>query len=178
MSRIDDVAKALGWQVRIERFLLLGFRKWRYATAGVAALAILAVLTATVNGHRPLPTQSQTAIFVGNNTLMLPAYTDWVAIANETPAKRVFINPASFAAFSETGKFPEGTVMVLESSAQLQVSVKDSRFSGGWGYFDFPDRSNNRASADDHNCRTCHEVRAATDHVFTQFYPALKLSRS
>src|ERR1051325_4603810 len=31
MSRIDHVEQALGFGVRLERFLLLGFRKWRYA---------------------------------------------------------------------------------------------------------------------------------------------------
>jgi hypothetical protein len=55
----------------------------------------------------------------------------------------------------------------------FQVSVKDSsRFDGGWGYFDFGDKSTARAGSNG-GCQSCHEEQAKTDHVFTQFYPGL-----
>jgi hypothetical protein len=61
----------------------------------------------------------------------------------------------------------------------LEASVKDSsRFEGGWGYFGFTGsdgRLKDRAEAfPEASCRSCHELKAATDHVFTQFYPVLR----
>ena len=63
----------------------------------------------------------------------------------------------------------------------LEAAVKDSRrFAGGWAYFSFDDKSGKpkdkaqpfpRAS-----CFECHHEKAATDHVFTQFYPVLRTS--
>jgi hypothetical protein len=93
---------------------------------------------------------------------------------------------AAYRAFSRTGKFPEGAVLILETSGAtgkqaiaLQASVKDSRFDGGWGFFNFtnPDgtiKDTAEAVAGKSTCRTCHEERAKSDHVFTQFHPALK----
>jgi hypothetical protein len=95
--------------------------------------------------------------------------------------------------YAKTGEFPEGTLMVWEARAELDrpsragkpapvllVSVKDSaRFAEGWGFFDFtaPNGevlSKAEAVPDSSGCRTCHQREAATDHVFTQFYPALQ----
>jgi hypothetical protein len=62
----------------------------------------------------------------------------------------------------------------------LLVSVKDStRFADGWGFFDFTAAngeafSKTEAVADANGCRSCHQRDAATDHVFTQFYPVLQ----
>jgi len=66
----------------------------------------------------------------------------------------------------------------------LEASVKDSsRFDGGWGFFDFTDndgkmKAKAQALSDGTGCRSCHEERAETDHVFTQFYPVLRSARA
>ena len=109
----------------------------------------------------------------------------------------VYINPSSFRFFSKTGSFPEGTMMVLElASAEvkkepglqgsyqkefvaLEASVKDSqRFEGGWAYFSFDDKDGKpRFKANPfpkEACWACHHQKAATDHVFSQFYPVLR----
>lgn len=112
--------------------------------------------------------------------------------AGTTP-RTVYINPTAYQAYAKTGEFPDGTLMVWEESAELDrtargeksspallVSVKDSaRFAAGWGFFDFTASngaplSKAEAVPDSNGCRTCHQRDAATDHVFTQFYPALR----
>ena len=112
----------------------------------------------------------------------------------------VYVNPAAYREYAKTGAFPEGTVMVLERVRSeikkepglhgiyekefiaLEASVKDSsRFQGGWGFFDFTDQDGKvkakTQALSDGNCRSCHEERAETDHVFTQFYPVLRSAR-
>ena len=154
------------------------------------------------------------AVFEGKNTLLRPeGYREWVFVgsslglsyAQNPPAERnpsrelyhnVYINPAAYREFSKTGKFPEGTVMILELfSAEvkrepglqgsyekdfvaLEASVKDSaRFEGGWGYYGFSEKGVLKPKADpfpQNSCWSCHDQKAATDHVFTQFYPVLR----
>jgi len=116
-----------------------------------------------------------------------------------TRFNNVYLNPAAYREFSRTAKFPDGTVFVLEiASAEtkkepglqgsfqkefvaLEAAVKDSqRFEGGWAYFSFDDKSGKpKAKArpfPNASCYDCHHQKAATDHVFTQFYPVLRMS--
>ena len=109
----------------------------------------------------------------------------------------VYINPRAYRSFASTGSFPDGTVMVLELASSekkheaglqgsyqkeyvaLEASVKDSqRFQDGWAYFSFEDAAGKPKSKaqpfPNTMCWTCHHQKAATDHVFTQFYPVLR----
>jgi len=113
----------------------------------------------------------------------------------------VYIDPVAYRAYQRSGKFPEGTVMVLESLSPagtkfdlesqgtyeedviaLQASVKDSsRFDGGWGFYDFTAAAGKLKPQAEPlpqtaGCLACHREKAATDHVFTQFYPVLRVS--
>lgn len=158
------------------------------------------------------------AVFEGKDTMLRPVgYREWVFVGSSTglnympnpaPAsanseediKHVYINPAAYREFSKTGKFPEGTVMILEiaeaarkneaglqgSYAEkfiaLEASVKDSkRFPGGWAYYGFTDMEGRPLAKakpfPDSACLTCHQQKAATDRVFTQFYPVLNSAR-
>src|SRR5262249_39767039 len=106
-------------------------------------------------------------------------------------------NPAAYREFSKTGRFPEGTMMVLELARSeiknepglqgsyqkeyvaLEASVKDGRrFEEGWAYFNFTEPGGKlKAKAQPlapAACWSCHHQKAATDHVFTQFYPVLR----
>src|SRR6202040_3592538 len=65
----------------------------------------------------------------------------------------VFVNPSSYRSFMRTGKWPDGTILVLEirrsdsegsinkggrfqtGFAGLEAHVKDSRFPDGWAFF-------------------------------------------
>ena len=116
----------------------------------------------------------------------------------------VYIDPASYKAYKESGKFPEGTVIVKEL-----VSVGATEAVSGKGYFegeflgleasikskkDFPNEPGNWAifSFSDMktgilketapvlpvaSCVSCHESSAADDFVFTQYYPILSAAK-
>ncbi len=114
----------------------------------------------------------------------------------------VYIDPASWAAFKKNGKFPDGTTLVKElvsvgskraASGKgyfmgefigLEVAMKDAnRFKdepGYWAYFSFghkyplADKSRMQPAA---NCNSCHEVSAADDWVFAQYYPVLRAGK-
>jgi len=162
-----------------------------------------------------LDSNKPVAQFEGKDTLVRPVgYREWVFVgsslglrydqnAGEKPASRsepyhnVYINPTAYREFSNTGKFPEGTMMILElASAEtknepglqgsyqksylaLEASVKDSkRFENGWAYFSFTEKDGKPKSKarpfPSADCWSCHHQKAATDHVFTQFYPVLR----
>jgi hypothetical protein len=199
---------------------------WTAAAVGLSCVVLLTVpgvrnlvlraqigttgadLTPTAAPHIPA------AEFDPSDRLHFPSgYRNWVYVGSslglgysETggPARggqdplfhNVYIDPTAYARYSETGEFPEGTVMILEvaSSASknepglqgtyqdqilgIEASVKDSsRFGGGWAYFSFTERSGRtREIAEafpEESCWTCHDDHAETDHVFTQFYPVL-----
>jgi hypothetical protein len=159
------------------------------------------------------------ARFEGKETLLRPeGYREWIFVGSslglsykenpdgaEKPSgtadlglyHNVYINPSSYKAFASTGKFPEGTILVLELASAgvkkeprlqgsyqnefvaLEATVKDSkRFAEGWAYYSFegPDgKPLSKAQPFPKNrCWSCHDQKAATDNVFTQFYPVLR----
>jgi len=207
MSQID-ASPSLGWALRIERALVGGFKHQRYAMAG---LAFLAVVSVSLVGQMRSSAQRtvEDVAFVGKDTLVRPAgYREWVFVGSSLGLSysqdqsapmyhNVFINPSAYREYKRSGKFPDGTVMVLEKfSAEtkkepglqgsfekdamaLEMSVKDSsRFDSGWGFYNFTDGGKLKAQAEalpqTAGCLSCHREKAATDHVFTQFYPALR----
>jgi hypothetical protein len=167
MSIIDARRDRAGWALRIERAIMIGFRRRSYALAAVALLGVVSVsLLAQLRRTAPDAPQSP-AVFDGKDTLLRPeGYRDWIVVgpsassgiehgaagATHTARRSVYINPSGYREYAKTGSFPEGTLMVWESmtrepetadrphnrSPVLLVSVKDSaRFDGGWGFFDF-----------------------------------------
>ena len=187
-SQLENPAAVLGWRLRLERFLLTGFRRPRYAFAGMAAALIVSVTLLPQMRHVAADPVMTAAVFEGENTLLRPEYSTWQVIDPTThveqhPFGKAYISPLAYKEFAQTGRFPEGTVMILEApvpSVSFLASVKDSkRFDGGWGYFEFRDvdgRETSKASAlpKTAGCAGCHRDRAARDHVFTQFYPVLR----
>lgn len=112
----------------------------------------------------------------------------------------VYVNPAAYREFARTGTFPDGTIFVLEIASvekksepglhgsyakqftALEASVKDSsRFESGWAYFSFDGAKGQRKEKatpfPNSRCYDCHHEKAATDHVFTQFYPVLRAAQ-
>jgi hypothetical protein len=111
------------------------------------------------------------------------------------PFSNVFVNPDSYREFMQTGKWPNGTMFILEIRGALEnvsinnggrtqgdivaveASVKDTtRFpDGGWAYFGFDDRAGLKAAAAPFprtaTCYSCHSKNAAVEWSFTQFYP-------
>ena len=197
-SRLKVAEAHLGWRIRFERFLLLELRRPRYALAGDALIALISTTLFTQMRRVTANANDTAAIFESSDTLRFPEdYRDWVLVGTSTQlshpgsvaakaggkaARNVYINPGAYREYRRTGVFPEGTVLVLESAQKalaLTASVKDRRFSDGWGYFRLSDDDGRvaakaRVLPESDGCLTCHRDRGATDHVFTQFYPGLR----
>jgi hypothetical protein len=115
----------------------------------------------------------------------------------------VYIHPGDYDHFQQTGQFRDGTVIVKElvsvGSKQavsgkgyfmgeyigLEATIKDSkRFAkepGYWAYFSYGHEYPLADVADAFPaaaCNACHESSAATDFVFTQYYPVLRAARA
>jgi hypothetical protein len=167
MSHVEGAQESLGWAIRLERFLIGGLRGHRYALAGAAFVAIV---SASLLASIPYPSANASrgaAEFSANNTLVCPTdYREWVlagtcvghrysTVQSDEMQHNVYVQPAAYREYAQTGKFPEGTVMVM---------AKDSnRFKDGWEFT--PEAA---------GCISCHRDKAATGHVFTQFYPVSK----
>jgi hypothetical protein len=152
------------------------------------------------------------AKFDKDGKLLLPSdYRTWVFVgASVTPNEMnggkapfpefhtIYMEPASYKAFKNTGKFPEGTVMVKETLMiggkeapsgkgyfmgdflLLAAGVKDTkRFGGersGWGFFVFGNPANPQSESEVSpvaECNNCHNA-AAQEKVFVQYYPVLR----
>jgi hypothetical protein len=115
----------------------------------------------------------------------------------------VYINPSAWQEWKKSGTFPEGTVMVKELTSVgakkatsgngyfqgeftgLEHAVKDSkRFppeAKGWGYFTFGHKYPLKKQAPPQmftSCAQCHVANAASDMVFTQYYPKLRWAQA
>lgn len=148
--------------------------------------------------------------YTRDNQLVLPShYREWVFLSSglgmfygpaenlsadrEQRFDNVFVTPAAYQSFLQTGKWPEKTMFVLEvrrSASKgsinnaghyqsdvegVEVEVKDSsRFSGnGWAFFGFGKSSTAKMIPATASCYTCHPTRGAVDNTFVQFYPTL-----
>jgi hypothetical protein len=108
----------------------------------------------------------------------------------------VFVDPASYKVFVETGSWPDKTTLVLEARGAeakgsinqkgnfqgavmgMEVHVKDeARFPGKWAFFGFSGGSEAGKTGDlfptSTECYSCHAAHAAVDTTFVQFYPTL-----
>ena len=94
----------------------------------------------------------------------------------------------------KTGRWPDKTMFILEirsASSEgsinkgghfqsnlvvIEASVKDeSKFPGGWAYFDFGRDMKTQVAAlpTTERCYACHADNGAVDNTFVQFYPTL-----
>src|SRR5947207_15499647 len=98
---------------------------------GVAALSLPILVAAAVLGAEP-GSPKPAAVFEGKDTLLRPdGYREWVFVGSslglryedgkEQPGQRefknVYIDRAAYRAYRQTGVFPQGTVLVLETAA-------------------------------------------------------------
>jgi hypothetical protein len=147
--------------------------------------------------------------FKADNQLALPAnYREWIFLSSglgmtygpaaEANAGRapifdnVFVNPAAYHAFLQSGKWPEKTMFVLEIRSAIskgsinnggnyqsdviatEAEVKDtSRFAGGWAFYAFGKTSVSTPLSKTARCYSCHSEKGAVDNTFVQFYPTL-----
>ena len=146
--------------------------------------------------------------YSGDGRMLRPAnYREWIWLSSGigmsytpqagAPANpsfdNVFVNPAAYRSFSQTGKWPDKTIFVLEQRASqssgsinrsgrfqttllgLDIHVKDeSRFPGKWAFFNFNASDSSAAMiAVTASCYSCHAQHGAVDTTFVQFYPTL-----
>lgn len=136
-------------------------------------------------------------VFVGSSLGLRYSEDDSKSESERMEFKNIYINRDAYRAFLTTGKFPEGTILILETAKGetkqerglrgsfqkefegLSAAVKDSmRFKDGWAYFSFRDSDGKlKEKAKPFGktaCYDCHRQHGATDNVFTQFYPVLR----
>ena len=108
----------------------------------------------------------------------------------------VFVNPSSYREFLKSGRWPNGTTIVIEnrgavhggekqaslnkhglSQAEetrgMEAHVKDTSLPGGWGFYAFDSMKPTRIIPQAASCYSCHAQHAAVDMTFVQFYPTL-----
>jgi hypothetical protein len=178
----------------------------------VATLLLAVCVVAAMFAAEPAKAKAQ---FEGKDMLLRPdGYREWVFVGSslglryeegkkqpdQMEYKNVYIDPAAYRAYKETGAFPEGTVLVLETAtgeekkepglrgsfqkefSGLSAAVKDKdRFPDGWAYFSFSDGArklkDKSRPAKTAACYDCHRQKGAEDNVFTQYYPVLNAAR-
>lgn len=112
----------------------------------------------------------------------------------------VFVNPAAYKAFLQTGKWPDKTALILEVRGSrgsdskvsinqggrvqtdveaVEVHVKDTarfpaaRYPGGWVFFEFGKSDRAVPTPTSASCYSCHQQNGVVDTTFVQFYPTL-----
>jgi hypothetical protein len=169
--------------------------------------ALLLVAFPILLAARPMQ-DSNLPRFGANDELTRPEnYREWIwlssgigmsyaasaqAAPDNPPFDNVFVAPAAYRSFLQTGKWPDKTMFVLELRASqtegsinrrgrfqgnlmgLEVEVKDERFPGKWAFYDF--RGSARTATPlptSAACYSCHAQNGAVDNTFVQFYPTL-----
>ena len=167
-----------------------------------AVLAAIAALLAVPAAAAAAPA------YTASGELIPPAdYRDWVFLTasldmnyQEGPAPKthmldnVFVDPAAWAEFRKTGRWPDKTMFVkenrvaasegsinkagqfqTESIDSMELHVRDdARFKGGWGFFATDGRKPAALIGYDAACYSCHQQHGASQTTFTQFYPTAK----
>ncbi len=146
--------------------------------------------------------------FLSGDRLERPAnYREWVWLSSglgmsylpaaeggANPAfDNVFVTPAAYRSFLQTGRWPDQTMFVLEVRASqskgsinqngryqgalmgIEAEVKDERrFPGKWAFFGFQGGADSASAfPKSQSCYSCHAQNGAVDNTFVQFYPTL-----
>ena len=177
--------------------------RWPIVRKAVLAAFVTALLVPAAGPEEPRFTADKQLIrpqgyrewvFVGSSLGM--SYSE-DAPKREAKFHNVYLKPSAYHHFQKTGEFPEGTILVMEVATAasqssinrhgqfqdqfvaVEAAVKDSsRFPEKWAYFTFNERDGSpketaKAFPQD-SCWSCHNEHAATDNVFSQFYPVLR----
>jgi hypothetical protein len=171
------------------------------------ALVLAGVVLASATAFNQNPEASSSAPeYTAKGELKLPEqYREWIYLstgldmsytASGNPDHHmfdnVFVNPAAYKKFQETGTWPDKTMLVLEvrgaertslnqrGNSQsgevmgIEVHIKDEvKFPGKWAFFSFDSGKVGSLFPAGAACYTCHEGHAAVDTTFVQFYPTL-----
>src|SRR6478736_5912413 len=164
------------------------------------------ILTSVVAFNQDAGSNSGTPEYTAKGELKLPEqYREWVYLSTGMDMSytaggnpdhhmfdNVFVNPAAYKKFQETGTWPDKTLLVLEvrgaertsinqrGNSQsgevmgIEVHIKDeAKFPGRWAFFGFDSGKVGNLFPAGAACYTCHQAHAAVDTTFVQFYPTL-----
>lgn len=167
-----------------------GATKAPHASAGDSGRSTYDGPGYTTDGQLKFPEKYREWVFLSSGMDM--SYNPAANAANHSTFDNVFVNPAAYQAFMETGKWPDRTTLVLEirgaesnqsinkrgrtqspELAGLEVHVKDKSLAGGWGFFEFDKGVSAKRIEQSASCYTCHGQHGAVDTTFVQFYPTL-----
>ncbi len=140
--------------------------------------------------------------YTADGRINAPAeYREWVFLSagldlNYAPAApgapsvfgNVFVNPAAYRIFKETGRWPDKTIFVLENRAAstkgaltkagkfqaevqgLELHVKDK---GDWAFYTVNAGAPAQKIPKTADCYACHQLHGTVDTTFVQYYPTL-----
>ena len=105
----------------------------------------------------------------------------------------VFVDPVSWRVFKATGSWPQGTIFAKEgrhgqtkgsinqsgqfqagAHTYLELHVRAARFPTGWGFFEIDGDKPASLLPTSASCYACHQLHAAVQTTFVQFYPTAK----
>jgi hypothetical protein len=189
---------------------------------GVVAMALLATLIfsgdAMASSSRTITDTNPTFSIDDEGQLARPQnYRSWIYVGTPvTPNElnngkaafpefhNVYIDPASYEHWKQTGTWRDGTILIKELVSVgkkkavsgkgyfmgdfigLEATIKSKQHfpdePGNWAYFSFtnPEGSNLKDQVkpfETASCNTCHEQSATDDFVFTQYYPVLRAAK-
>jgi len=183
-------------QNKFKKFLVV------FLTGMIAQLALAMTVQAkdayTIkNGELQRPTGYREWIYVGTPVTPNDMNNGKAAFPE---LHNVYIDPKSWAYWKNNGEFRDGTILIKELvsvgskaavSGQgyfmgefvgLEATIKSKTLfpsePGHWGYYSFSSKdhktlSNAAKPFPTASCNGCHQVSAADDFVFTQYYPVL-----
>lgn len=157
--------------------------------------------TFTASGGVVRPADYREWVYLSSGLGMSYAPENRAATASGRPPlfDSVFVNRQSYRAFLQSGRWPDGTMFILElrnserhvsidTGGQtqgglfgLEAAVKDSsryKATGGWAYFGLGGGRNPLVESAMPNpptasCYACHGEHTAVENTFVQFYPTL-----
>jgi len=163
-------------------------RLWLANEAGAQPSGV----TMTADNRLPFPSGYRTWVWLSSGFGM--TYSEG---GSSPQFDNVFVDRASWSAFEQTGHWPDKTVLVLEERASashgsinkeghfqtamagLVAHVRDSRFPGGWAFYNFgTSKEPARVIPATADCYSCHQKSGTVDTTFVQFYPtALEIAK-
>jgi Cytochrome P460 len=183
-------------------------KRLRMSIAGtIGFCAVLCTVAALAGADQS--THDDGPRFDAKGELLLPAnYREWIFLSSglgmnygplaakagdENPRfDNVFVSPAAYRYFLDTGRWPDKTVLLLEVRAAqskgsinngghfqsdlvgVEAEVKDeSRFPGKWAFFGLGRGTSGKQIPTSASCYSCHAANGAVDNTFVQFYPTL-----
>src|SRR5207244_3865259 len=142
----------------------------------------------TADGQLLLPKNYREWVFVTSGLGMTYGSSE-AAAAQEPRFDNVFVTRPAYQSFLETGKWPDGTMFVLEvRSAQSKASINNGgHFQSGlvaieaevkngakWAFYGFgKGTASGKQIPSSASCYSCHAQHGAVDNTFVQFYPTL-----